>query len=91
MRLTAAAAKLLGVQADDGLALASETPLVNKTAQPVFRVIIDDTVPGDCLIYPLLPSTWHLLDTTHANLIRVDGWQAPKANGANLIATDKGT
>ncbi|MFT4819887.1 MAG: NADH-quinone oxidoreductase subunit G [Candidatus Pseudothioglobus sp.] len=91
MRLTTTAAKALGVKADDGLVLSSDAPPAAQTVEPVFRVIIDDTVPGDCLIYPLIPSTWHLLDLTHADLARVDGWQAPGAADANLIATDRGT
>jgi NADH-quinone oxidoreductase subunit G len=89
IRLNAAAAKILGVHADDGLALAAETVMATHNTQLVFRVIIDDTIPGECLIYPLIPSTWHLLDLTHADFVPVDGWQVPVVAGDNLIATDR--
>lgn len=97
IRLTAAAAKDLGVHANDGLALSSEialaaeTPLPSQMTPLIFRVIIDDTIPGNCLIYPLVPSTWHLLGVTHAEFVRVEDWQAPAAADASLIATDRGT
>jgi NADH-quinone oxidoreductase subunit G len=89
IRLNAAAAGVLGVQANDGLALSTQTSLGTQTALPVFRVIIDATIPEHCLIYPLIPSTRHLLDVSPANLVRVDDWQAPDVAGVDLIATDK--
>jgi NADH-quinone oxidoreductase subunit G len=89
IRLNASAAGVLGVQANDGLALSTQTSLGMQTALPVFRVIIDATIPEHCLIYPLIPSTRHLLDGSPANLVRVDDWQAPDVAGVDLIATDK--
>ena len=84
IKMSSHAAKQLGVTATDGLAYQAETETLE------FQVIIEESIPDDCLVYPLIPQTRCLTGLTDAPLARIDNWEPPAAPvAAQLITTDR--
>ncbi|MDE0757033.1 MAG: hypothetical protein OSB45_02645, partial [Pseudomonadales bacterium] len=84
IKMNSQAAKQLAVTATDGLVYQGEAQTLE------FQVIIEESIPDGCLVYPLIPQTRCLTGLTDAPLARIDNWQPPTASGAaQLITTDR--
>jgi NADH-quinone oxidoreductase subunit G len=84
IKMNSHAAKQLGVTATDGLVYQAEEQALE------FQVVIEESTPDGCLVYPLIPQTRCLTGLTDAPLVRIDNWVPPAASGpAQLITTDR--
>ena len=78
------AAGELGVSSDDGLSYQADGQSLE------FRVIIDNAIPDNCLVYPLVPDTDCLTGLDEVSLTRIDDWTPPGPAGkAQLITSDR--
>jgi|TARA_B110000967_G_scaffold184389_1_gene203763 NADH-quinone oxidoreductase subunit G len=79
LRIRSEDAQRLGLTKDDGVMcdqVKKSTPL---------RIIIDDDLPVDCMVYPKIAELFELNGLDNASFVRIDGWHSPPA----IITSDR--
>ncbi len=76
-------AQRLGVQNGDGL-------MLDNIEAPSLQVQVDETIPDDCVICPVLNSTRHYLQASarSGSLVKDKNWTPPARNG-DIIMSDR--
>ncbi len=86
-KMNQATADYLNVQLADGLTLDNE-----NADSPALQVIIDDTLPGGCVIVPRLPTTRAYFEAFAGSaLVKDESFSPPSQTVNKIISSDGGT